>query len=161
MSEGVVQIYYGEGHGKSNAAIGSAILNAAAGREAVIIQFLKGKNEPEKNFFAKLEPEIKYFNLAKSDVPFNELDEEGRQEEILNLKNGFNYGKKVVSTGVCDLIVLDEVLGLVDEQVITIEEIKELIEAKNDDMTIICTGRVLDDRLRSYAQEIYNITPEK
>ena len=59
------------------------------------------------------------------------------------------------------MIVLDEVLGLVDEQVITIEEIKELIEAKNDDMTIICTGRVLDDRLRSYAQEIYKITPEK
>ena len=94
-------------------------------------------------------------------MAYDELDEAGRNEEIMNLKNGFNYSKKVVSTGACDLIVLDEILGLVDEHVITIEEIKELLEAKPEEMTIICTGRVLDDRLRPYVDEIYNISPEK
>ena len=64
MNEGVVQIYYGEGHGKSTAAIGNAIQNAAIGKESVIIQFLKGRNETEKNFFTRLEPEIKYFNFV-------------------------------------------------------------------------------------------------
>ena len=161
MNEGVVQIYYGEGHGKSTAASGNAIQNAAIGKESVIIQFLKGRNETEKNFFTRLEPEIKYFNFAKAEVAYDELDEAGRNEEIMNLKNGFNYSKKVVSTGACDLIVLDEILGLVDEHVITIEEIKELLEAKPEEMTIICTGRVLDDRLRPYVDEIYNISPEK
>ena len=160
MDEGVVQIYYGEGHGKSTAAIGNALLNAAYGKESVIIQFLKGKNEIQKDFFAKLEPEIKYFNFAKSDVAFEELDEVGQQEEIMNLKNGFNYSKKVVSTGACDLIVLDEVLGLVDENVISIDEIKELLKAKPEDMTIKFTGRVLDDRLRPFVDEIYNISQE-
>ena len=157
----MIQIYHGDGKGKTTAAVGQCIRAASRGYRVIIIQFLKGRNETEKNFFTRLEPEIKYFNFAKAEVAYNELDEAGRSEEVMNLKNGFNYSKKVVSTGACDLIVLDEILGLVDEHVITIEEIKELLEAKPEEMTIICTGRVLDDRLRPYVDEIYNISPEK
>ena len=47
MENGAVQIYYGEGHGKTNVAIGSAICAACDGKQAVVIQFLKGKKEPE------------------------------------------------------------------------------------------------------------------
>ena len=41
MENGAVQIYYGEGHGKTNVAIGSAICAACEGKQAVVIQFLK------------------------------------------------------------------------------------------------------------------------
>ena len=54
MEKGAVRIYYGEGHGKTNVAIGSAICAACGGRTAIIIQFLKGKNEQE--FLSRLEP---------------------------------------------------------------------------------------------------------
>ena len=53
MENGAVQIYYGEGHGKTNVAIGSAICAACAGKQAVVIQFLKAKKEPE--YLKKLE----------------------------------------------------------------------------------------------------------
>ena len=161
MDRRIVQVFYGPGKGKTSAAVGQCIRAASLGQSVIIIQFLKGRNETEKNFFTRLEPEIKYFNFAKAEVAYDELDEAGRNEEIMTLKNGFIDSKKVVSTGACDLIVLDEILGLVDEHVITIEEIKELLEAKPEEMTIICTGRVLDDRLRPYVDEIYNISPEK
>ena len=161
MSKGVVQIYYGEGHGKSMAAFGSAMRCISEGRQASVIQFLKGKNEQEQNLFSRLEPEIKYFNFARAGIRFEELDEEKKMEEIMNLKNGFNYGKKVISTGACDLVVLDEILGLVDLKVLTFDDIREMIESKPEDMTIIMTGRVMDDRLRDLADEIYNITLEK
>ena len=52
MENGAVQIYYGEGHGKTNVAIGSAICAACEGKQAVVIQFLKGKKEPK--FLKKL-----------------------------------------------------------------------------------------------------------
>ena len=58
MENGAVQIYYGEGHGKTNVAIGSAICAACEGKEAVIIQFLKGKNEQE--FLSRLEPRLNF-----------------------------------------------------------------------------------------------------
>lgn len=161
MSEGVIQIYYGEGHGKSTAAIGNAIHFASEGKSVIIIQFLKGRNENELAFLNRLEPEIKVFRFAKSDECFAELPENEKQEEIMNLCNGFNYGKKVITTEACDMLVLDEVLGIMDEKVIAPEELKELFESKPDDMTLVCTGRVLDDSIRECADEIYNIAPEK
>ena len=58
-------------------------------------------------------------------------------------------------------MVLDEVLGLVDQKVISLQDIREMLEAKPDDMTVICTGRVLADEIRELADEVYNITFEK
>lgn len=158
---GAVQIYYGEGHGKSTAALGSALHAASEGKNVVVIQFLKGKGEREMEFLKRLEPEIRCFRFDKSGVCFAELTEEEKQEESLNLKNGFNYGKKVVSTEACDLLILDELLGLVDEGVITAEDIEGMLSQRPENMTIILTGRVLHPQIRSLANEIYNIAPEK
>ena len=77
MDRGVIQVYYGEGHGKSTAAIGNAIRIASEGKSVIIIQFLKGKNENELTFLSRLEPEIKIFRFAKSDECFEALSESG------------------------------------------------------------------------------------
>ena len=161
MSSGVVQIYYGDGHGKSTAALGNAIHAASEGKNVIVIQFLKGKIEKELEFLQRLEPEIKFFRFSKSDAPFDELGEDEKKEESINLKNGFNYGKKVVSTGACDMIIFDEILGLLDHKVITIEDIRSMMECRPEEMDIIFTGRILQDGVREFADEIYNIAPEK
>ncbi len=159
MENSAVQIYYGEGHGKTGVAIGSAITAACEGKQAIIIQFLKGKNEQE--FLSRLEPEVKFFNFSRAGILFEQLDEDSRQEEIMNIKNGFNYAKKVVSTGAGAVVVLDEILGLLDLHLITADELAELLASKPEDVTVIMTGRVLDDSIRDLADEIYNIAPEK
>lgn len=161
MSSGVVQIYYGDGHGKSTAALGNAIHAASEGKNVIVIQFLKGKMEKELEFLQRLEPEIKFFRFSKSDAPFDELGEDEKKEESINLRNGFNYGKKVVSTGACDMIIFDEILGLLDHKVITIEDIRSMMECRPEEMDIIFTGRILQDGVREFADEIYNIAPEK
>lgn len=71
MENGAVQIYYGEGHGKTNVAIESAICAACDGKQAVVIQFLKGKKEPE--FLKKLEPEVKFFNFQEPEYSLSSL----------------------------------------------------------------------------------------
>ena len=48
MKQGAICIYSGDGHGKSPAALGEAVLTAAAGGSVVIIQFLKGDPEYQK-----------------------------------------------------------------------------------------------------------------
>lgn len=93
MENGAVQIYYGEGHGKTNVAIGSAICAACEGKQAVVIQFLKGKKEPE--FLKKLEPEVKSLIFQGAGILFEQFDEESKQEEIMNIKNGFNYARRL------------------------------------------------------------------
>ena len=159
MEKGVIQSYYGEGHGKSTAAIGNAIHLASEGKSVIVIQFLKEKNENELMFLNRLEPEIKVFRFAKSDECFEELPESARQEEVMNLRNGFNYGKKVVSTGACDMLILDEVLGLIDNGIITVEDLKNILESRDDDVNVILTGIQLDDDICQLADEIFRIDP--
>ena len=161
MEKGAIQIYYGDGHGKSTAAFGDAVKAAGEGKSVIIIQFLKVKDEQLELFIERLEPEIKLFNFAKADCPYDQLEEDKRQEELMNLQNGYNYAKKVVTTQECDVLILDEILGLVDEGVITFEEFKELVEAKPDEMQIICTGRNLDERMRTIVDDFSNIVLDK
>ena len=68
----------------------------------------------------------------------------------MNIKNGFNYAKKVISSGADMVVVLDEMLGLSD-----------MLASRPDDVTVIMTGRLLDDGIREMADEIYNIASEK
>ena len=55
-----------------------------------------------------MEPEIKLFRFEKSDGNFVELPEEKKQEEIQNIRNGIGFAKKVLTTGECDLLILDD-----------------------------------------------------
>ena len=111
-------------------------------------------------YLKRLEPEIKIFRFEKSDEYFDELSEEEQKEEARNIKNGINFAKKVLATGECDMLILDEVLGLVDHGLIQTEEFEQLISAKLDETDLILTGWVLDDSLRPYIDEVYHLIPE-
>ena len=148
-------IYSGDGHGKTPTALGMAVWMACRGKSVVIIQFLMGKGQEESEFMRRLEPEIKLFCFEKTDENFALLSQEQRQEEAGNIRNGLNFAKKVLTTGECDLLILDEVLGLIDNHIITVEELKNLLEAGADtDMDIVMTGIMLNDEVCRLADEV-------
>lgn len=157
MKQGLIHIYSGDGHGKSPAALGKAVMAAAAGERVVIIQFLKGRGLQDTEFIRRLEPEIKIFRFEKSETDFVALSEDKKQEEIVNIKNGLNFAKKVLTTGECDLLILDEVLGLIDNEIITVEDLKNLLEARDGETDIIMTGISLNDDLCLVADEVSKI----
>lgn len=156
MSEGTIQIYTGDGRGKSPAALGRAVQAAAMGEQVVIIQFLKGKGLEDTEFVRRLEPDIKLFRFEKSDENYEELPEEKKAEEIMNIRNGINFAKKVLTTGECDLLVLDEVLGLLDKDIIEVEDVKRLLEMRGE-TNIILTGIALNDEVCILADEVSKI----
>ncbi len=161
MRQGIVHIYSGDGHGKSPAALGEAVMMAALGKSVMIIQFLKGKGLADSEFLGRLEPEIKIFRFEKSDLNYAELSEEKKTEEIINIKNGINFAKKVLSTGECDLLILDELLGLIDNSIITVEDLKNLLEARDEETDVILTGISLNDEISLLADEISRIETVK
>ena len=157
MKKGMIQIYSGEGHGKSPAALGRAIQTACGGGSVVIIQFLKGRGLAETEFVKRLEPEIKLFRFEKSEEDFRSLAKERQAEECQNIRNGLNFAKKVMNTGECSLLILDEVLGLIDNGIITVEELKTLLASKPEDMEIIMTGISMNDEVCFLADEVTKV----
>lgn len=160
MAKGLVYIYSGDGRGKSPAAIGRAVQAAMEGKCVVIIQFLKGKGLGDSDFLSKMEPEIKLFRFEKSDENFEKLPEEKKQEEIINIKNGIGFAKKVLATGECDLLILDEVLGLVEKEILSVEDVKAMIECR-EETSVILTGIKLDEDICALADEVSKIETVK
>lgn len=161
MSKGIVRIYYGEGYGKSSAAFGTAVREASHGKTATVISFLKEKVEDKEGYLKRLEPELKFFRFEKTDESYDELTDEEKEKEIMNIRMGYNYSKKVVTTSGCDVVVLDEILCLLEHQIITEDELIALLEAVPEDMIVICTGKKISDRIKEAADELYEITLEK
>ena len=160
MAEGCIYIYTGDGRGKTPAANGRAVQAAVEGKRVVIIQFLKGKGLGDSDFLRRMEPEIKLFRFEKSDGNFVELPEEKKQEEIQNIRNGIGFAKKVLTTGECDLLILDEVLGLVEKDIITEDDLKALLECRGD-TDVILTGITLNDEICVLADEVSKIETVK
>lgn len=156
MADGLVYIYAGDGRGKSPAAIGRAVQAAVAGKNVVIIQFLKGRGLEDSDFLRRMEPEIKLFRFEKSDENFEQLPEDRKQEEISNIRNGMNFARKVLVTGECDLLILDEVLGLIEKEIITVEDLKNILACR-EDTSVILTGIKLNDEICSLADEVSRI----
>ncbi len=156
MSDGMVYIYAGDGRGKSPAAIGRAVQAAVAGKNVVIIQFLKGRGLEDSDFLRRMEPEIKLFRFEKSGENFEQLPEDKKQEEISNIRNGMNFAKKVLATGECDLLILDEVLGLIEKEIITVEDLRNMLACR-EDTSVILTGVKINDEICVLADEVSKI----
>lgn len=161
MSTGKIQVYYGEGRGKTSAALGYAIHEASKGESVIVIQFLKQKDEDEISFLGRLEPEIRLFRFQKSEKFYRELPAEEQLEEQMNMKNGISYARKVLQTGECDILILDEVLGLLDQNIVPEEEILQLMAMKSDDMHMIMTGQEISDGIMEQADDVYEICIKK
>ena len=161
MGKKIVQVFYGPGKGKTSAAVGPCIRAASLGQSVIIIQFLKGKDAEEFNFLERLEPDIKLFRFEKSEESYDLLLPSQQKEEKQNILNGFNFAKKVIDTGECDVLVLDEVLGLLDIGLIEVSDIIKLIELRDDYTRLVLTGRNLPEELRGYVNIISKLDLEK
>lgn len=157
----VVQVYYGTGKGKTSAAVGQCIRAASSGQAVIIIQFLKGKDAEEFNFLKRLEPDIKLFRFEKEMDSYDNLLESQQKEERQNILNGFNFARKVIDTRECDVLVLDEVLGLIDLGIISIEDVINLIQLREDYCKLVMTGRNLPSELEPYVNIASRIDLEK
>ncbi len=149
-----ISVFTGEGHGKTPAAIGEAIMRAEQGGKVVMIQYLKGKGLGNIEYLKRLEPEVKLFRFEKSDMLFDELPEDKKEEEKINIRNGINFARKVISTGECDLLILDELLGIIDNDIISVDEVISMLNLRPDNMDIILTGINIDDKVLAVADAV-------
>ena len=159
MEQGIIQVYYGEGKGKTSAALGNAIRRASSGASVYLITFLKG--QLNSDFLSRLEPEVKCFRFERAYCAYSELNEEEKKEERVNIVNGLSFAKKALTTGECDILILDEILGAVAEGAVSEEDVIEIIGGRSPFTTVILTGRSLSDGIREVADQVFNIVPEK
>ena len=152
-----IQVYFGNGKGKSLAAMGYAMKKICEGKQVMLVSFLKGKLYDNQEMIGRLEPELKVLSFETGNKNYEELTKEEKEEQNVKIINALNYVRKVMDTSECDLLILDEVLGLVDMEVISESQLYELLLYSSDELEIMLTGRKIPKSIARIAENVYEI----
>mgnify|MGYP001168308834 CR=1 FL=1 len=140
MKKGMVQIYTGDGKGKTTAAVGAAVRTCGAGMKVLFCQFLKnGKTASGEEEVLKKQKNIRFIKYDEMS-PFFErnIDMEELKEAVKDdLLNTF----KEINSGKYDVAVLDEAVHLINLELITEKELISMIDSRPAGVEIILTGR--------------------
>jgi len=136
---GLVEIYTGDGKGKTTAALGTAIRALGHGHKVYIVFFLKGDYPyGERNTLSNL-PNVTFasFGTLKFIDPQNVTEEERREAAL-----AFEAARQAVTSGEYDLVIMDEINLAVYWKLISLEEVIKLIRDKPEKVELILTGRL-------------------
>jgi len=160
---GYIQVYTGNGKGKTTASLGLAMRALGRCWKVLIIMFTKGGNDyGELNSFTNLSPTIqdnlKIVQAGLDRVIYkdnqNELDEKA-------IKDGWKLAKKAIQNNEYQLIILDEANIAIDLGILNVDEVVEVLKNKPEEMEIVLTGRNAHEKIIEIAHLVSKIEPVK
>ncbi|MDA3787532.1 MAG: cob(I)yrinic acid a,c-diamide adenosyltransferase [Desulfobacula sp.] len=135
--KGRIQIYTGNGKGKTTAALGLALRTVGAGGKVFIGQFLKSGDYSEIKALKKFADQItiEHYGLGRF------VKGHPAQEDIEAGMEGYKRVTQIVEAGEHDLVILDEGNIAVKYNIFSEQDLLDLLEKKPDHMEIVVTGR--------------------
>ena len=143
LKKGYVQVYTGDGKGKTTAAFGLALRAAGYDLQVFIAQFIKGRRYSEIKSLEKLKDNITIEQYGRGFF----IRKKPCDEDIKAAKAGLAEIKELLASGKYDLVILDEINVAVYFKIISLEDILDLIDLKPDDVELVLTGRKVDQRI--------------
>lgn len=135
--KGYIQVYTGNGKGKTTAAFGLAMRALGASKKVFMAQFVKGKMYSEIKTAQKYLPsfEIKQYGLGCF------IEKTPTKEDIEAAKNGLEEVSSIILSEKYDMVILDEVTIALFFKLFTIDDVINIIKNKPFDLELILTGR--------------------
>ena len=145
LKQGFVQIYTGNGKGKSTAAIGQAVRAAGFGLKTYIAQFMK---EYPYNEIISLKHFSEWISIEQfGGDEFVYKKELPGEEELAKAKKGLQTAREKMLSGEYDLIILDEAIVSIYFKLIQTKDLVEFIKEKPENVELILTGRYCPEEL--------------
>jgi cob(I)alamin adenosyltransferase len=139
MEKGLIQVYTGNGKGKTTAALGIALRAVGHGLKVLVIQFMKGKiNYGELEAARKLSP---YLSIKKMGQKTFISRSHPDPTDLQLAQEGFLLAGKAIKNGEYDIVILDEINVAVDYGLIPLVDLLQLIDSKPESVELILTGR--------------------
>jgi len=137
--KGYIQIYTGNGKGKTTAALGLAVRAAGHKEKTFIGQFLKGQVYGELDAVKSLSPLITIKQFGRKG--FYHVTKEPDEKDIQGARNGLEKCQKAMLSGKYRIIILDEINVTVYFNLLSEKDIHSFLDQKPADVEIILTGR--------------------
>lgn len=138
LEKGLIQVYTGNGKGKTSAAFGLALRAVGNGLKVFVIQLIKGGFDYGELQVVKFLPnlELRAFGRGKfiTQTPPD-------KEDVRLAREGFELAKKMIESGDFDVVILDEINVAMHLKLIKVDEVLDLIRNKPKHVELVLTGR--------------------
>lgn len=139
MERGLIQVYTGNGKGKTTAALGLALRAVGHGLKVLMIQFMKGDiNYGEIEASKRLSPNLVIIQSGR-DTFVSKTNPDPIDIELA--KKGLSLAKEEILSKKYDIVILDEINVAIDYGLIPLSDLLNLIDSKPDSVEIVLTGR--------------------
>ncbi len=136
--QGLVQVYTGDGKGKTSAALGLGLRAAGHGFEVYMIQFMKGQINYGELQAVKHIPNFTIRQYGRPDF----VDKSNPDPEDIKLaQEALDHARAIIEKKDVDFLILDEVNVAIDFGLITDKEVISLIKSRPPHLELILTGR--------------------
>ena len=159
MKKGLIQVYTGNGKGKTTAALGLALRAVGHGMKVLMVQFMKGN--------------VQYGELvsAKKLSPYLTIIQSGREtfiskpnpdpKDLELAQEGFLTAKKAIQNKEYDIVILDEINLAIDYGLIPLSDLLQVIDSKPEATELILTGRYVHREVLERADLVTEMVDRK
>ncbi len=144
LERGLVQVYTGNGKGKTTAAFGLVLRAVGRGLKVYIIQFIKGGFDYGELYVMDRLPNFKLKAFGRGKFVTLKPPE---KEDVELAEEAFQLAKEVVANGEYDIVVLDEINVALNLKLISLEGVLKLIKNKPKHVELVLTGRYAPDEI--------------
>jgi len=152
--KGLVQVYTGNGKGKTTAAFGQALRAIGQGYRVCIIQFMKGRKYGE---FLAGEKYLPNLTIHLAGLDSFVMRENPAPLDIELARQGLALARKAIASGDYDMVILDELNVAADFQLIPLDDVIDLIKSKPAAVDLILTGRYAPPEIIALADTVSEI----
>lgn len=160
---GYIQIYTGNGKGKTTASLGLAMRALGRNWKVLVIMFTKGgSNYGELTSFRNLSPNIKN-NLTIEQAGLDRIvyASNKNDDDEKEIKRGWELAKKAIQNDEYQLIILDEINIAIDLKILDVDDVVDVLKNKPENMEIVLTGRNAHPKAIEIAHLVSEIKPVK
>jgi cob(I)alamin adenosyltransferase len=138
LERGLIQVYTGDGKGKTTAALGLALRAAGHGLRVYIVQYMKGWPDYGELAALKHQPNITLVQFGRPDF----VDRDNPDAKDIELaQQALRHSLDVVREGRYDVLVLDEINVALDYGLVSLDQVLAVLEAKPPHVELVLTGR--------------------
>lgn len=138
LEKGLVQVYTGNGKGKTSAAFGLALRAAGNGLKVYVVQFIKGGFDYGELYVVDKIPNVTLKAFGRGKFVMAKPPE---REDVKLADEALQHARRIVGSGEYDVVILDEVDVALDLKLIGLKDVLELIRSKPEHVELVLTGR--------------------
>lgn len=159
QGRGIVQVYTGDGKGKTTAAWGQALRAVGHGYRVAVVRFLKPTDSGEVKAAARLSPELAVFGHTSPYDP--NVDQRSSRKLRSDSRRNFDEACGLIRSGEYDLVVLDEMNVVLHYRFVSVQELLKALDERPPHVEVILTGRYAPGSLIDAADLVTEMTEVK